>query len=534
MSVTVVDSGEPGCATSAHCEGNVLVSDKPPGPELDLAKVSARIWRDLSAQLADELGPQFPDIEYEPKGGLMVVSQDGGVEPLHQFAAAHRQSGVKVNDLTEAQWRGLEPELGGGIVGAIHYPDDAQIQPVNGTLALLASARRAGAQVRAGAEVTGGLRAGDGRLAGVRTTAGDVPAGAVVVAAGPWSGEVARRLGVPMAVAPRRGMVLVTMPLTPGRVRHKVYAGDYVAATQSGGAAVSAVVESTRAGTVLIGSSRERVGFDPTARVELWAEIAKRAVGLFPFLADVQVMRAYLGFRPYVPDHLPVIGAAGALDGLWFATGHEGAGVGLAPATGDLLAALMLGNPPPTDPTPFSPNRPALTPHPDDDEPHHAGAGAAGVGAVGLGGAPSGGLASGGGASLGGGFGFGGGSGAVGGGAAGAARDADGPGLGGEPALCGGTGSGGWSGGAGTDGTVVVEVDGRVVEGRAGQSIAGLLLAAGEQTWRTTASGARRGLFCGIGVCFDCLVTLNGQPGVRACQRLAVDGDRVVTTGGVG
>ncbi|MEV1065115.1 2Fe-2S iron-sulfur cluster-binding protein [Streptomyces sp. NPDC050263] len=72
-----------------------------------------------------------------------------------------------------------------------------------------------------------------------------------------------------------------------------------------------------------------------------------------------------------------------------------------------------------------------------------------------------------------------------------------------------------------------IEVDGDRIAGLAGQSIAGLLLADGRVAWRRTRTGRPRGVFCGIGACFDCLVTVNGLRDVRACQRRAVDGDKV-------
>jgi len=72
-----------------------------------------------------------------------------------------------------------------------------------------------------------------------------------------------------------------------------------------------------------------------------------------------------------------------------------------------------------------------------------------------------------------------------------------------------------------------IEVDGKPVAGRPGQSIAGLLLADGRVAWRQTRAGRPRGVFCGIGACFDCLVTVNGLRDVRACQRRAADGDVV-------
>jgi D-hydroxyproline dehydrogenase subunit gamma len=77
---------------------------------------------------------------------------------------------------------------------------------------------------------------------------------------------------------------------------------------------------------------------------------------------------------------------------------------------------------------------------------------------------------------------------------------------------------------------ISIRVNGTVVDGIEGQSIAGILLGAGMLAWRTTSLANRpRGVFCGIGVCFDCLITVNGQPGVRACQRRAVAGDIVLS-----
>lgn len=74
-----------------------------------------------------------------------------------------------------------------------------------------------------------------------------------------------------------------------------------------------------------------------------------------------------------------------------------------------------------------------------------------------------------------------------------------------------------------------ITVDGTRIEGLQGQSIAGVLLAHGATEWRTTTAGRRRGVFCGIGVCFDCIATVNGESDVRLCLRRANDGDTVTT-----
>jgi glycine/D-amino acid oxidase-like deaminating enzyme len=255
--------------------------------------------------------------------------------------------------------REAEPRIAPGLAGGAFYPQDSQVQPMKAALALLERARRSGARVAGECDVLALDRGPDGALAGLVTSRGRVATPVVVNAAGPWSGEVAGRLGSSVPVRPRRGRILVTEPLPPAAIRHKVYEADYVGAVVSDSAALqcSAVVEGTASGTILIGSSRDGAGFSTAPDPAALAEMARRAVGLFPFLAGVRALRSYTGFRPASPDHLPVIGADAEVDGLFHATGHEGAGIGLAPATAELITALVTGTAPPVDPAPFAPGR---------------------------------------------------------------------------------------------------------------------------------------------------------------------------------
>ncbi|MFJ5916527.1 NAD(P)/FAD-dependent oxidoreductase [Streptomyces ardesiacus] len=374
LDVTVVDRGPVGAGTTSRGEGNVLLSDKEPGPELALARLSRTLWDEAGRELGADT------LELEPKGGLVVASTDESLAALREFAARQETAGVRAEPVDRV--RDLEPHLAPGIPGGVHYPQDAQVQPVLAAAALLRAAVRRGARFHTG-EVVGALttRDGDrtplgptshgptshgpapegpapegpvpegpvpgGRITGVRTAAGEVlPADAVVNAAGTWGGEVGRRLGAPVEVLPRRGFVLVTEPLPP-MVRHKVYSADYVAnvASSDAGLEISCVVEGTRGGTILVGASRERVGFDTTLNTAVVARLAAQACRLFPFLRGVHLMRAYRGFRPYCPDHLPVIGPDPRVPGVVHACGHEGAGIGLAPGTGALVTAHLLGRP---------------------------------------------------------------------------------------------------------------------------------------------------------------------------------------------
>lgn len=350
LKVTVVDRGPVAGGTTGAGEGNLLVSDKEPGPELDLALLSTRLWAELGAEL---------ECEFEVKGGLVVASGEQGLAALRRLAAEQRKAGVIATEVPADGLSGLEPHLAPGLVGGVHYPQDAQVQPMLAAARLLQAARtRHGARVRSGVEVTGILRDASGRVTAVRTAQGVLPADAVVNAAGTWGGEVAALAGISVPVLPRRGFVLVTEPLPP-LIRHKVYSADYVAgvASDSAGLETSAVVEGTPAGTILIGASRERVGFDRTLSLPVLRRLAAQAVALFPVLRDASVIRAYCGFRPYCPDHRPVIGEDPRVPGLLHACGHEGAGIGLAAATGHLIAQRLQDVRPDLDLSPFRPDR---------------------------------------------------------------------------------------------------------------------------------------------------------------------------------
>jgi len=355
LRVAVVDRGGPAAGTSSACEGNILVSDKGPGAELELALLSRRLWN----QIAHDLGPQ--SFEFDAKEGVVVAISGAATSALRAFTAEQRAAGVEVADVDLAELLELEPNLSRDVAGGAHYPQDAQVQPMLATAHLLARARALGASVHLGTTVTGITKAPDGRVTGVTTASPTLPslsARWVVNAAGTWADEVAAMADAPIPILPRRGFLLVTEPL-PKAIIHKVYTAEYVANVASSDADLqtSVVVEGTPSGTILIGASRERVGFERSFSAAVIRRLAAQVVDLFPFLADVSLMRTYLGFRPYCPDHLPVIGEDPRAPGLIHAAGHEGAGIGLSAATGHLIAQLAAGIPTDLDLAPFRADR---------------------------------------------------------------------------------------------------------------------------------------------------------------------------------
>lgn len=354
LAVCVLDRLGPAAGASSSGEGNLLVSDKVPGPELEFALHSLALWQRFAER------SEVP-LEFDTKGGLVVAASDASFAALLQLVPEQKRLGVRTETVAAAELTRVEPMLAPGLRGGVRYPQDCQLQPMRAVRALLTDAARAGATVVAGAEVLGVTHDRGGHVEQLHTSRGVICTREVVVACGAWSGALARVLGSSVDVQPRRGHIVVTEPLPP-LVRHKVYEAGYVDTVESDDVALlaAAVVEGTKSGPILLGSSRELVGWNAQLSMDAIGMIARRATALFPFLRDARAIRAYLGFRPSSPDHLPIIGGDPDVPGLWHATGHEGAGIGLAPATAELVRALIVGAPPSVDPAPFDPGRPTV------------------------------------------------------------------------------------------------------------------------------------------------------------------------------
>ncbi|NEE34636.1 FAD-binding oxidoreductase, partial [Streptomyces sp. SID7982] len=118
-------------------------------------------------EVGKELGPG--EVEFENKGGLVVASTPEGLAALHAFAARQAAAGIHtelVDHLHE-----FEPHIAPGLPGGVHYPQDAQVQPVLAAAGLLRAAVRRGARVRTG-EAVAAVTGTDGQVTGVRTANG--------------------------------------------------------------------------------------------------------------------------------------------------------------------------------------------------------------------------------------------------------------------------------------------------------------------------------------------------------------------------
>ena len=349
VAVTLLDRGAVSSGTTGLGEGNVLCSDKDAGPELELARAGLAVYGELEARLGDEA-------RIRRKGALIVHP-----EADTWAGEAERVARVGIPEarlLDAAEVRALEPELTGALHGASFFPGDLQCDPRAIARALAREAAAAGAVVREGVAVVAAV---ERRRAGAcSATASGCARTPWCSRRGPWSRDAGRgRRACALPLEPRKGQLVRLAAPAPGLVRHKVVDGSYLRSVVSagGGLELSTVVETTWEGDVLVGSSRERRGFDTSVDPAVSAAMVARAARLFPRVAALPVAAAWAGLRPWLPDHLPAIGPSRAVPGLWLATGHEGAGVALGPVTGRLVAQLWCGEAPVIDPAPFDPDR---------------------------------------------------------------------------------------------------------------------------------------------------------------------------------
>jgi glycine/D-amino acid oxidase-like deaminating enzyme len=349
LEVHLVERRFPASGTSRACDGLILLWDKTPGAELALGQASAALWTELTEALD-------ADFEYARNGTILLAEGDEGLVAGGSKAEAMRAVGVRAEVLDRSGLRSLEPNLAPNLAGGVFFPDDAQVDARRATLTLLSAAQQEGLTLHANTEVIAIRRTAsrDRRVNEVVTNAGEIATSTIVCAAGVWSNDVARLAGIELPIRPRKGHILVTARV-PGLIRHPLLEGGYVSTVQSAaedlpwptwrsqGGQVALVAEMTAGGTLLLGSSRQFAGFDRSVSLAVLQAIATRAIRFLPSLAKVGVIRSYAGLRPWSPDHLPLIGPLAAIPGFYLATGHEGAGIGLAPITGRLIADWIVG-----------------------------------------------------------------------------------------------------------------------------------------------------------------------------------------------
>ena len=337
--VTVLDREFAAAGTTSVGMGHVVVMDDSP-EQLALTAYSAQLWRDLRPQLDARA-------EFDACGTLWIAEDAIQLDAVEQKKATYRAARVAADVIDARELREAEPGLRDDLLGALLVPDDAVIYPPGATIQLLDLARRSGATVREDVDVReivpNGVRCGN------ETLHADIVVNAASAAAPALTPD--------LPILPRKGHLAIT-DRYPDLCRHQIVELGYLTSAHAmTSESVAFNVQPRSTGQVLIGSSRELVGWDASLNHAILGKMLARAAQLMPALRDVSIIRTWTGFRPATPDKLPLIGRWDPVPGVWVAGGHEGLGITMSLATAEIIADQIAGRAPQVEAAPFSPMR---------------------------------------------------------------------------------------------------------------------------------------------------------------------------------
>ncbi len=352
--VVIVGAGLAGCSTAWHLAGerSVLLLEQGDQAGAEASSQNAGMVRRLGEDPHERVlavrthrwlqapGEDWADLQPSRRTGAVLALVE---EPhdLHDAASHLQAQGVVVQACDRPAQ--IAPALAGARVAFCWHLPDERVADAHSLIAgFLRGARRRGAELRCGLRVTGLRRQGD-RVVGVDTDAGPIDAGAVVLAAGAWTSDLARGVGLHRPLVPLRRSLLQTDTHPLSAPDHPWTwiddAGLYVR-PEAGGFLVSPCDEAVDPPSPGPGS---RGSVTPWARA--LAEHKLRS--LLPALADATPRGGWTGLRTFAPDRRPILGPDPDAPGLHWAAGLGGFGVTCSYAVGEAVAGWLRGEPVP-------------------------------------------------------------------------------------------------------------------------------------------------------------------------------------------
>jgi glycine oxidase len=234
----------------------------------------------------------------------------------------------------------LESRFSQDVKGGILLEEVGMLDSYRYTLALAQAAEHYGAEIMHGEAV--GLKSTGNRITGVRLKSGAIACDAVVVALGPWSGQVSSWLGLDIPVQPLKGQILYLEAPDPPLKYHVHGPCSFVHKADN---------------LVWVGATEERADFDTHTTVEARDYLIHRALKMMPYLGQLRLVQQTACLRPVTPDSRPIIGKAPGWDGVYLATGAAKKGILLSPGIGRSTADLITKGETSLPIEPFAPER---------------------------------------------------------------------------------------------------------------------------------------------------------------------------------
>ena len=330
LSVVLVDRWGPAAMASGWTLAGVRQSGRHPA-ELPLARAAVEMWETLGARLG-------ADVRYRQEGNLRLARTAAEVVVIEALVAEQAAAGLDVRLLRGDEVQAVAPAVNEAVLAACWCPSDGHADPVATVAAMVDAAVRAGVVTRFGERVLEVLVEA-GRVVGVRSDAGVIACGHVVLAAGVFGNELLEPLGarVPLDVQVVAAMRSAPLPAVLRPVIGVANA-DCAGRQQADGCfRVTSGVRAFSGGIV--------DGVRPTVHPP--ASALRDLVGLFgeavPAFAEAPIAAVWAGLIDLTPDALPVLDRVPGAEGLVVGMGFSGHGFCLGPVTGQVLAGMVTG-----------------------------------------------------------------------------------------------------------------------------------------------------------------------------------------------
>lgn len=344
LEVRVLERALPGAEASTAAAGilGAEIENETTGPLYALCRASQLAYPDWVREI--ERVSDVPTSLLDG-GSLELADDEAALLALGSKRRAQLESG-RARLLSGDELRRFEPEISPNVAGGVLFPDDQRITPRALFRATHIAAHRAGVAFTSGARVSRVIVesvSGEPVALGALLDDGNrIQADVTVVAAGSWTSLVAGLPLAPASVVPARGQIVELQTSLPKLGRVVFGSGVYLVPRSDG--------------HLLVGSTLEFVGYQKGVTAAGVEKLLAGALRTVPSLGDAEFVDSWSNFRPYTPDHLPLLGDAG-VRGLVVASGHHRNGILLSPITALLAADLALGRPPRVDLTAFDPRR---------------------------------------------------------------------------------------------------------------------------------------------------------------------------------
>lgn len=344
LKVGLLESNTIASGTSSKCDGNVLLIDKEPGFDSNMAIKSQALIK----QLASDLEMKF---EFRHPGSIFLCANDEELEQGYEWVDHHNRMNKDqfFKKLTKEDLKNDSKYFSDHLVGGIECTNDSTINPYMLAFSLINEAKKHDFTLFEHTPVTDIRNIGEGEFK-VHSDEKIFRATKVINAAGIFAPHIGKLLDIEVPIVPRKGHILVSSRVELMGSR-KIQEFGYLmtkfgkerkASKEMNDYGVAMVHEATQSQNFLLGSSREFVGFNTNVNHKVIKLIAERAIEYFPMMRDLSFIRSYAGLRPWTPDNLPIISET-HVPGFYIAAGHEGDGIGLSAITGQWVSQMMTG-----------------------------------------------------------------------------------------------------------------------------------------------------------------------------------------------